>query len=476
MGIAPHARFFSICPGKDAMIGFDQRNTLENARVTSVTSFRLHPKIQAPPQSTRRYEMSTLLRFFGPMRSPVVALCAVLTLGAAAFGQKKSGPPSTPPQSGATAENPTGFAIESEMLTYTAMDSEGTALACGIGRNVGAADAGCNPQVINGPPVGVVVVTADSSALSEFQLWRTDISTMDMLTVRANHYCPQGGAERAAAAKTTLSGTIMSMFPESQAVEFAASLLSATAETKPLEGNILDRTLVDDVAGHLRALGIDVVIPDNYMPYSLAAIDVVHSPFLSKYAALIKARGCVVPAVRVDAGGPPAAEPGAAGAGEADAHAERDKVAITQAIDAFSKSLTEPDIFDRPKPPPNAPPAAETPVISHLNAVLRADGLAQEMDAASPDARSGANGVWYVLSLTALESGGTLLKSGNAITGTKTSYSGGAVGTYSLFHLNGNVACSGVFFNYQPPTLTSKIPDLLKTANQAGGKLVGGCR
>jgi len=415
------------------------------------------------------------------MRSAVVALCVVLTLGSAAFGQKKSGSPSAPPQSGATAENPTGFAIESEMLTYTAMDSEGTALACGIGRNVGAADAGCNPQAINGPQVGVVVVTADSSALSEFQLWRTDISTMDMLTVRANHYCPQGGAERAAAAKTTLSGTIMSMFPESQVAEYAASLLSATAETKPLEGNILDRTLVNDVAGHLRALGIDVVIPDNYMPYSLAAIDVVHSPFLSKYAALIKARGCVAPGPREGAGGPPAAEPGAAGAGGPDASADRDKVAITGAIDAFSKSLTEPDIFDRPKPPPNAAPAGEAPatsqpVISHLNAVLRADGLAQEMDAASPDARSGANGVWYVLSLTALESGGTLLKSGNAITGTKTSYSGGAVGTYSLFHLNGNVACSGVFFNYEPPTLTGKIPDLLKTPNQAGGRLVGGCR
>jgi hypothetical protein len=156
------------------------------------------------------------------------------------------------------------------MLTYTAMDSEGTALACGIGRNVGAADSGCNPQAISGPPVGVVVVAGDSSALSEFQLWRTDISTMDMLTLRANHYCAPGASTRAA---TTLGGTILSMFPESQAAEFAASLLSATAETKPLEGNILDRTLADDVAGHLRALGIDVVIPDNYMPYSLTAID-----------------------------------------------------------------------------------------------------------------------------------------------------------------------------------------------------------
>ena len=128
-----------------------------------------------------------------------------------------------------------------------------------------------------------------------------------------------------------------------------------------------------------------------------------------------------------------------------------------------------------PKPPGGAPPDAQTPVISHLNAVLRADGLAQELDAASPDARSGANGVWYVLSLKALESGGTLMKSGNGITGTKTSYSGGAVGTYALFHLNGNIACSGVFFNYEPPTLTSRIPALLTTPEAAGGKLVGGC-
>ena len=93
-----------------------------------------------------------------------------------------------------------------------------------------------------------------------------------------------------------------------------------------------------------------------------------------------------------------------------------------------------------------APAAPQTPVISHLNAVLRADGLAQELDAASPDARSGANGIWYVLSLKALESGGTLLKSGNAISGTKTSYSGGAIGTYALFRLNGRCrrarACS----------------------------------
>ena len=321
--------------------------------------------------------------------------------------------------------------------------------------------------------MGVVVVSGDSSALSEFQLWRTDISTMDMLTLRANHYCAPSASTRAA---TTLGGTILSMFPESQAAEFAASLLSATAETKPLEGNILDRTLVNDVAGHLRALGMDVVIPDSYMPYSLTTIDANHSPFLTKYVALIKARECVAPGASENAQEAPAADQGTPGAAATDAHAAADKQAVKDAIDAYLKSLTEPDVFDVPKPPGGATPDEQTPEISHLNAVLRADGLAQELDAASPDARSGANGIWYVLSLKALESGGTLLKSGNAIKGTKTSYSGGAVGTYALFRLNGDVTCSGVFFNYEAPTLTAKIPALLTTPGAAGGKVVGGCR
>ncbi len=428
--------------------------------------------------------MSTLLRFLGPMRSPVVVFCAVLTLGAAALGASSKGSASSSSsgsgassQGNASTANPEGFAIESEMLTYTAMDSEGTAVACGIAHNVGAADANCAPQPITGPPVGVVVVSSGSSALNEFQLWRTDISTMDMLTLRANHYCPQGPEGRGASSPTLL-GTITSMFPESQAASFAMSLLSATAEASPLEGNILDRTLANDVAGHLRALGVDVVIPDNYMPYSLTVIDANHSPFLTKYVALIKVRACVAPtAPEKQEGAATGAEPAPPGDRAAEAQVEADKKAIAQAIDAFLKSLTEPDVFDVPKPPPGAPPAPQTPVISHLNAVLRADGLAQELDAASPDARSGANGIWYVLSLQALESGGTLLKSGNAITGTKTSYSGGAIGTYALFRLNGNVACSGVFFNYEPPTLTSKIPDLLKSTQPAAeGKLVGGCR
>ena len=426
--------------------------------------------------------MSALLKLFWTLRSPVFVFVAALTLGAVALGQssKKSVQPKAAPENSATSQNPMEFAIESEMLTYTAMDSEGAAVACGIARNVGAADDRCAPQAITGPPIGVVVVSSGSSALAEFQLWRTDISTMDMLTLRANRYCPKGPTERGSS--SSLGSQILSMFPESQAVSFAQALLSASAETSPLAGNILDRTLVNDVAGHLRALGIDVVIPDTYMPLSLTTIDVTHSPFLSKYFALVKARGCLTLGAPEKAEGMRSAVPGPSaeecppGGREIDAQAEADKRAITEAIDSFLKSLTEPETPYAPKPPEGASAAPPGPVISHLNAVLRADGLAQELDSASPDAKSGANGIWYVLSLTALESGGTLLKSGNTILGTKTSYSGGAVGTYALFRLNGNLACSGVFFNYEAPTLTSKIPGLLQSAQQPQpGKLVGGC-
>src|ERR1700691_6070847 len=110
------------------------------------------------PQRKRRYVMSQVLGFFGPMRSPVVVICAVLAVNVAAFGQKTSGGSSTPPSTSADSDNAEQFAIESEMLTYTAMDSEGTALACNLGKNVGAAGANCNVLLVNGPRVGVVVV------------------------------------------------------------------------------------------------------------------------------------------------------------------------------------------------------------------------------------------------------------------------------------------------------------------------------
>jgi len=359
-----------------------------------------------------------------------------------------------------SASKPEGFAIESEMMTYTAMDAEGQAVACGIAHNLGAVDEKCTPKGIAGPAGGVIVVASPSSALDEFQVWRTDLSTMVMLTARAQHYCPATGQR---STTSSLGSTILSMIPAGQALTFAQALLTKTSESSPVQGNILDFTLMNDVAGHLRALGVLVILPDTYMPHSLAAIDQRHSPFLVKFGDLLKARACLDPETKDEA------KPGSGD--DQNKGVEDEKQVIAAAIDDFVKSLSDSAIATGPKPSDNSAPQ---PTISHLNAVLRADGLAQELGVSSD--LGGEGGGWYLLSLKALESGGTELKSGNSIFGAKTSYSGGAVGTYALFRLTGSVVCSGVFYNYASALESSKISGMLAGGQTgASGKLVGGC-
>jgi len=368
-----------------------------------------------------------------------------------------------------------GFAIESEMLTYSAMDADGSAVACNVARNLGAADDKCAPRGMNNA-LGVVLVSGDSSALAEFQLWRGDISTMDILTRRANQYCPQQSPRGLISTlESALSG-----FPVSQAMSVAKALFTTTTVTTPLGGNILDQTLMNDVAGHLRTAGVQVVVPDTYMPHSLVTINEARSPFLSKFLALMSARGCVE--VKPGEEGAEAAKPatGAAAANrQSEMAAERDRRSIAEAIDAFLQTLTEPEAAAAPAPPegaPVAPPIRQAPAISHLNAVMRADGLAQEMgfDATNPSA--GDNSPWTVLWLKALESGGDEVASDNLIKGSKTNYSGGAVGTYALFHLNGEVECSGVFYDLAGPVVLADIPKFVDASQTApAARLVGGC-
>jgi hypothetical protein len=220
----------------------------------------------------------------------------------------------------------------------------------------------------------------------------------------------------------------------------------------------------------LRGLGVPVLIADTYVPHSLVTINVARSPFLSRFVAMMTARECV---------DEKAAGEGAQPATQTDAEkaADHDKQAIATAINAFVDSLTKPEVPAAPKPElPGAPPIAEAPTISHLDAVMRADGLAQELgfDASNPNA--GDNAPWDVLWLKALESGGDVVASDNLIKGSKVTYTGGSVGTYALFHLNGELECSGVFFNLAPPTLLGDIPKVLDGSTPIpAGRLVGGC-
>ena len=406
----------------------------------------------------------------------VVMTLTVATGLAAAAAQKQSDPAQGPANAGATR----GFSIQSEMLTYSAMDAEGGLVACAVAHNLGAADTKCAPRGTLGNNPGVVIVSGDSSAVAEFQLWRADISTMDILTRRASRYCPQQNQRGAlSSAKSLVSG-----LPISQALSVAKALLTTTTVATPVGGDILDQTLMNDVAGHLRALGVQVVIPDTYMPHSLVTINEARSPFLGKFLALMSARGCVDvkpegEAIRLAI--PPAGAEHAAPEAErkAEITADRDKESIARAIDAFLETLTKPEVaapvVAQPKETPAGAPAPQVPTISHLNAVMRADGLAQEMGF-EPSSDTGDNSPWVVLWLKALESGGNEVSTQNLLRGSKSNYSGGSVGTYALFHLNGELECSGVFYNFAGPVQLADIPKIVDGSQPvSAGRLAGGC-
>jgi hypothetical protein len=409
--------------------------------------------------------MSTWKRFAWAMKCSVVML-VVVAAGlasaekASAQGGEKGGAQAASSDSSGAAPVKLGFAIESEMFTYSAMDAEGASVACNIAQNLGAADQKCVSKGSMSNAPGVVMVGGDSDVMDEFQLWRADISTMDILTARASHYCPK-------ASQRGLLSTVMGMFPESEALGVAKALFSTTTVKTPVEGNILDQTMMNDIAGHLRTLGVPVIVPDTYAPHSLVTINQARSPFIAKFLALETTRACL----------DEKAAAGAAPSAPADqALAEQDKKSIAAAIDAFLDSLTKPDVAAKPKLElPGVPSAPEVPTISHLDAVMRADGLAQELGFVA-DSNAAENSPWDVLWLKALESGGDVVASDNLIKGSKITYTGGAVGTFALFHLNGELECSGVFFNLAPPTLLTDIPKVLDGSMAVPpGRLVGGC-
>jgi D-alanyl-D-alanine dipeptidase len=401
------------------------------------------------------------------VRCSVVVLIGVAAIGASAKkapaqSNEKNGAQGAVPDSTGAAPIKLGFAIESEMFTYSAMDAEGGAVACNVAQNLGAADAKCVSKGAAGNAPGVVILSGDSDVMNEFQLWRADISTMDILTARANRYCPK-------ASQRGLLSTVMGMFPESEALGIAKALFTTTTVKTPVEGNILDQTMMNDIAGHLRAMGVPVVIPDTYDPHSMVTINEARSPFLAKFLALETARACLDEKTATGAASNTSA-------GVDQAVTEQDKKSIAGAIDAFLDSLNKPDVSALVKPEePGGQPAPEAPSLSHLNAVMRADGLAQELGF-TPDSNAGDNSPWDVLWLKALESGGDVVASDNLIKGSKVTYTGGSVGTYALFHLNGELECSGVFFNLAPPTLLADIPKVLDGSMPIpAGRLVGGC-
>jgi hypothetical protein len=412
-----------------------------------------------------------------------------------------------------------GFSIESEMLTYRALESNSEAVACDVNAylNGGSAD-------FKSPPAGqvcgvndgttstastasIVMVPFDGSAFSDFLRWRADMETMKELRTRADPYCPTSTVlqtnERGAAASHGVDLT-----PAGSAVTMAQTILGMVAsqvETSPVGGTITDQAFMDGVAGQLRSLKVPVVMPTAFVPYLLTTRDASRSPFLSSLDKLLKAHICLdakqarreaedqarreaKDQARSDANGQ--ARSDANDQAKSDAN---DSVAkLIADIDAYLASLSGSMAAKTVTPAPSGtapaasaapggttPPAAGAPLPSHLMAVLSADGLAQKLGVDPATGLLPDNGAsQHILLIKALESGGAIEKSGS-ILNTKIRYSGGSVGTYALFTMDGELECSGNVYDYGGSIPAKKFEDHLHAQKFDPSKqfifLRGGC-
>jgi hypothetical protein len=346
------------------------------------------------------------------------------------------------------------------MLTYSALESNSEAIACDVA-------AYLNNTSVNftNPPAGsvcnvnagattatVVILPFDRNEFSDFEIWRSDMVTISQLRDRAKatYQCPKTAASRTSTAPTMLA----SISPYGALAETALSMMSTDQSSAPVVGTIQDQAFIDGVARELRTLKVRVMMPSNYTSYGLVALDQSHSPFMTNLSKLIDARACL------------------ADLGASDAN--KDKTGVEQLskdIDGFFASLTE----TVPSAPAQAAPATKTaagttapasttstststtgtpappppePARSHLAAALAADSIEEKLGVDMDTGTLPNRNDWpHILLVKALESGGSVTKNTSLLHSTQ-SYSGGSVGTYSLFRLDGELECSGNVFDF----------------------------
>jgi hypothetical protein len=381
-----------------------------------------------------------------------------------------------------------GFSIESEMLTYRALESDSEAVACDIAAYLsgGTADfnkapAGeiCTVNAGTNSNASVIIVPFDRTAFDDFRLWRADMETMNELRKRAATYCPaspvgevkqRGASPPSAKHPVSAAGSALSLTPAGSALSLAQSalaLMSSEASTSPVGGTIEDQAFMDGVARELRSLSVRVLMPTIYGPYSLTLTDESQSPFLSNLDKLFLARTCL--------------------------EEQKDKPEETQTrsnaktgidkliadIDAYLATLggRAPAAARTNAPSPSksgdgctgtqacggtstAAPPASSP--SHLMALLSADGLAQKVGVDPATGLLPDNAAWqHILLLKALESGGAIQKK-SSILATKIRYSGGSIGTYALFSMDGELECSGNVYDYGGSIPAEKFKEELR--------------
>jgi hypothetical protein len=199
--------------------------------------------------------------------------------------------PATPPkQSTAPQVTSSGFSIETEMLTYRALESNSEAIACDVAGVINGTKpdfshpsdgAPCTISA-NTPQATIVLLPFERTELEEFTQWRAAMVEMAALQGKAASLgCPKGAATRAGTSTSALS-SFLSMSPAGPPLAMAQSvlaLLESQETTTSVSGNVQDLAFINNVARHLEALHISVVMPSSYGPGTLSANDETRSPF-----------------------------------------------------------------------------------------------------------------------------------------------------------------------------------------------------
>src|ERR1022692_3451713 len=127
--------------------------------------------------------MSTHLRLRARLCLCSLILSLIGTLGSTGLlAQTAASKPA-----GGSSGGASGFSIETEMLTYRALESNGEAVACDVAAYLYNTKTDfkdlpsgkiCNVGGSGPSNIGVIVLPFDRSVFADFQIWRSDMQSM----------------------------------------------------------------------------------------------------------------------------------------------------------------------------------------------------------------------------------------------------------------------------------------------------------
>jgi len=363
------------------------------------------------------------------------------------------------------------------MLTYAALERISEAIAEEIAPHV------------NDRNSSVIVLSSNSKLLADITRWRAEMAAMDSFRARADNLglnLETAGGDLPA----------LNLTSACQALSLARTVLSTSESASPAGGTVQDQAFFDAVARQLRISGVSVLMPDTYLPSTLSLADNQSYLILSKLADMETLRS--------------------------ELRVKLLEIELQQAAEAKQPQKASP--LDSSQPTASLKPRPRLPhpvvidearrILSNIEAYLptmlgaesvseSASDLSKEsphsLGDASRDTRKGTvllpfptshlasllsadlfvqtlrtTNATHVLWLKTLESGGSVIKRERFLR-SNVWYSGGAIGTYALFDLQGRLECSGNVYDYGGPI---QVRDFRKKPVRANFDTVlqGGCR